>query len=136
MSCDIGKSREGLETELWRRWSDGKLGEWALLYISISMSSAHSQSFPSLYLHHSSFSNPSLALSTSQDFHLCHLASRPCHTSNSSWLVNGIFRKQHGENFITQTWLLLWLNRRVWKMNRFQMLYSTVWSTTKLSIFF
>ena len=36
------------------------------LYISISMSSAHSPTFPSLHLRHSSFSNPSVALPTSQ----------------------------------------------------------------------
>ena len=29
MICDVGKAREGLENELWRRWRDGKLGEWA-----------------------------------------------------------------------------------------------------------
>ena len=28
-SCDVGKAREGLENELWRRWSVAKLGEWA-----------------------------------------------------------------------------------------------------------
>ena len=28
-SCDIGEAKEGLENELWRRWSDWKLGEWA-----------------------------------------------------------------------------------------------------------
>ena len=85
---------EGLENELWRRWSDGKFGEWALLYISISMSSAHSPTFtvtsptsqlilqtfrrftyvtahsPTLqllHLCHSSFSNPSFASPTSQE---------------------------------------------------------------------
>ena len=31
MSCDVGKATEGLENKLWRRWSDGKVGEWALL---------------------------------------------------------------------------------------------------------
>ena len=31
MSYDVGKATEGLENELWRRWSDGKFGEWALL---------------------------------------------------------------------------------------------------------
>ena len=51
---------------------------------------AHSPTFPSLHLHHSSFSNPSVALPTSkfifqlffrsptsQALHLIHLASRP-----------------------------------------------------------
>ena len=49
MSCDVGKATEGLEKELWRRWSDGKVGEWA-----------------ELHLRYSSFSNPSVALPTSQ----------------------------------------------------------------------
>ena len=31
MSCDVGKATQGLENELWRRWSDGKVGEWAEL---------------------------------------------------------------------------------------------------------
>ena len=114
MSCGVGKARKGLENEFWRRWSYWKLGEWALLYISISMSSAHSPSFqsphlrhssfwfskisvtsptsqlilqpfprftyvtthsqtlPLLHLRHSSFSNPSFASPTSQDFPLLH----------------------------------------------------------------
>ena len=76
LSCDVGKSTEGLENELWRRWSDGK---------------AHSPTLPSLYQRHSlssnpsvtsptssSFSNPSFASPTSQALHLRHLASRPC----------------------------------------------------------
>ena len=29
MSCDVGKETKGLENELWHRWSDGKVGEWA-----------------------------------------------------------------------------------------------------------
>ena len=66
MSCDIGEAMKGLENELWQRWSDGRVGEWAPLYICISMSSAHSTNFPSLHLRRSSFSNPSVALPTSQ----------------------------------------------------------------------
>ena len=33
MSCDVGEATESLENqnELWRRWSDWMLGEWALL---------------------------------------------------------------------------------------------------------
>ena len=60
------EAKEGLENELWRGWSDGKLGEWALLYICISMSSAHSPTFLSLHLRHSSFPNHSLTLPRSQ----------------------------------------------------------------------
>ena len=37
----------------------------------------HSPTLPSLYLRHSSFSNPSFASPTSQALHLRHLASRP-----------------------------------------------------------
>ena len=28
MSCDVGKAAEGLENELWRRWSYVRFGEW------------------------------------------------------------------------------------------------------------
>ena len=28
MSCDIGEAAEGLENEMWRRWSDVRVGEW------------------------------------------------------------------------------------------------------------
>ena len=91
MSCDVGKAMEGLENDLWRRWSDGKFGEWAELIDIEIYSRAHSPTFrhftyvtnhsptlPSLYLRHSSFSNPSFASLTSQALHLRHLASRPC----------------------------------------------------------
>ena len=30
-ACVVGEAKEGLENELWRRWSSGKLGEWAEL---------------------------------------------------------------------------------------------------------
>ena len=49
MSCDVGKTTEELEKELWRRWNDGNVG-----------------TFPSLHLRYSSFPNPSVALLTSQ----------------------------------------------------------------------
>ena len=52
MNCDVGKATEGLENELWRRWSD----------------EAHSPTFRSLHLRHSSFSNPSFASPTSQEW--------------------------------------------------------------------
>ena len=29
-SCDVGEAKEGLENELWRRWSNGGVGEWAV----------------------------------------------------------------------------------------------------------
>ena len=52
---DVSEATEGLDNELWRRWTDGKV--WR-------MSSAHYPTLPSLYLRNSSFSNPSVALST------------------------------------------------------------------------
>ena len=61
MSCDVGKAVEGLENELWCRWSDVRVGEWGGRRCR-----AHSPTLPSLYLRHSSFSNPSAALHTSQ----------------------------------------------------------------------
>ena len=68
MSCDVGKAMEGLENELWRRWNDGKVGEWALPipFRHFTYVTTHSPTLPSLYLRHSSFSNPSVASPTSQ----------------------------------------------------------------------
>ena len=106
MSCDVGKAREGLENELWCRWSAWKLGEWAELYImeqslffKLSVTSptsqlilqsfpcftyitAHSSTLPLLHLRHSSFSNPSFASPTSQIFtcitwRAAHAATQP-----------------------------------------------------------
>ena len=54
-ACDVGEAKEGLENELWHRWS-----------------SAYSPSFLSLHLRHSSFSNPSVASPMSQFILLCH----------------------------------------------------------------
>ena len=28
--CDVGETKEGLENELWRRWSNGRVGEWVV----------------------------------------------------------------------------------------------------------
>ena len=64
MSCDVCKTTEGLEHELWRRWSDGKVGELAELVGEVSR--AQSPTYPSLYLRRSSFSNPSFASAMSQ----------------------------------------------------------------------
>ena len=30
MNCEIGEATEGLENELWNRWSNGRVGEWAV----------------------------------------------------------------------------------------------------------
>ena len=60
-ACDVGEANEGLENELWRRWSNGRVGEWVVTWALLIF-----QTFPSLHLRHSSFSNPSVALPTSQ----------------------------------------------------------------------
>ena len=78
MSCDVGKATEGLESELWYWWRDGKVGEWAELEVIViaelilqpfshfTYVTIHSPTLPSLYLRRSSFSNPSVASPTSQ----------------------------------------------------------------------
>ena len=81
MSCDVRKAMEGLENELWRRWNDGKVGEWTLLILQpfrhFTHVTAPSPTLPSLHLRHSSFSKPFASL-TSQALHLRRLASRQC----------------------------------------------------------
>ena len=32
-SCDVGEAKKGLDNELWRRWSNGRVGEWAVTYV-------------------------------------------------------------------------------------------------------
>ena len=95
-SRDVGETKEGLKNELWRRWSNGRVGEWAvssahspslvtsptsqLIFQSLprfTYVTAHSSTITLLHLRHSSFFNPSFASPTSRDFHLRHLASRP-----------------------------------------------------------
>ena len=112
MSCDVGKVTGVLENELWRRWCDGKVWEWAELraveqssFSKLSGTSPTShlilQPFPRftyvtthsltlllLHLRHSSFSNPSSASSTSQALNLRHLASRPWFIGKSGRLCN------------------------------------------------
>ena len=69
---------EGLENDLWCRWSEGKVGEWAELIVIViaelilqlfrhfTYVTTHSPTLPSPYLRHSSFSNPSVASPMSQ----------------------------------------------------------------------
>ena len=70
MSRDVGKATEGLENELWRRWSDGKVRKWAELILQpfrhFTNVTAHYPTLPSLYLRHNSFFNSSVASPTSQ----------------------------------------------------------------------
>ena len=119
MSCDVDKATERLENELWRRLSDGKVGDWAELIVIViaelilqifrhfTYITAHSPTLPSLYLSHSSFSNPSFASATSQALHLIHLASRPCnkcHECTSGWTSVGL---QVAESMCFMLWYLL-----------------------------
>ena len=55
MSCDVGNATEGLENELILQPSR-----------HFTYATTHSPNLPSLYLRHSSFSNPSVASPTSQ----------------------------------------------------------------------
>ena len=61
MSCDVGEVTESLENqdELWRRWSDWKLGEWAELFLQafshFTYVTAHSPTLLSLLLRHRIF---------------------------------------------------------------------------------
>ena len=32
-ACDVEEAKEGLENELWHRWSNGRVGEWAVTQI-------------------------------------------------------------------------------------------------------
>ena len=87
-ACDVGEAKEGLESELWRRWSNGRVGEWAEFRViaigelilqhfrHFTYVIAHSPTLPLLHLRHSSLSNPSFDSPTSQTLHLIHLASR------------------------------------------------------------
>ena len=98
MSCDISKATEGLENELWRRWSNGKVGEWAptfpLLHlrhswfpnpsVALTRPQLILQPFSLLQLPQSSFSNPSFASPRSQDIHSTTFPSLHLHHSSFS----------------------------------------------------
>ena len=62
MSCDVCKVTEGLENELWRRLSEELILQPFRHFTYVTI---HSPTLPSLYLRHSSFSNPSFASPTS-----------------------------------------------------------------------
>ena len=31
--CDVREAKEGLENELWRKWRNGRVGEWAVTLV-------------------------------------------------------------------------------------------------------
>ena len=89
MSCDVGEVTERLENELCYDYNY-ELSSFSKLSVTSPTSqlilqpfphftyvTAHSPTLPLLRLRHSSFSSASFASTTSQDFHLCHLVSRP-----------------------------------------------------------
>ena len=93
MNCDVGEATESLENELCCDYTY-ELCPFSKLSVTSPASrlifqpfprftyvTAHSPTLPLLHLHHSSFSNPSFASRTSQDFHLRHQASRPCESN-------------------------------------------------------
>ena len=76
MRCDVGEAKEGLENGLWRNWSNIRVGEWAVMQVKWHKGWRMSCDIRevtelilqplSFHLHHNSFSNPSVALLTSQ----------------------------------------------------------------------
>ena len=97
MSCDVGKTAEGFENELWRRWSEVRVTAHSSTLPSLylrhsSFYSPHSPTLTSLHLCHSSFSNPSAALPTSQLI-LQPSFSNPYFTSPTSQLILQPFRR-------------------------------------------
>ena len=76
-ACDVGEAKEGLQNELWCRWSNGRLCLILQPLHHFSYVTAHSPTLPLLHLSHSSFYNPSVSSPTSQTLHVRHLASRP-----------------------------------------------------------
>ena len=78
MSCDVSEVTESLENELSKLSIASPTSQLILQpFPRFTYVTAHSPTLPLLHLRHSSFSNPSFASPTSQDFHLLHLASRP-----------------------------------------------------------
>ena len=110
MNCDVSEATEGLKNELWCRWSDEngwRMSSAVYLYIyelcsfsnlshHFTYVTAHSPTLLSLYLRHSSFSNPSFTSPMSLALHLRHLASHP-------WIL-GLFQEiSHGISFFKPT---------------------------------
>ena len=124
-ACDVGEAKEGLENKLWRRWSNGRVGESSFSNLSVTSPTsqlilqpfrrftyvtAHSPTLPLLHLRHSSFSNPSFASPTSQALHLIHLASLPWkeplwRASIPGIIGSIIYTGIRNENMITSQWI-------------------------------
>ena len=63
---DVSEATEGLEKELWRRWIDERVGEWAVTKGLENEQRVILQPLPLLHVRRSSFYNPSVASPTSQ----------------------------------------------------------------------
>ena len=82
MNWAVDEATEGLKNELWREFcSFSNLSVTSPTsklilqpFLLFTYVTAHSPNLPSLYLRHSSFSNPSFASPTSQALHLVHMA--------------------------------------------------------------
>ena len=116
MSCDIGKVAEGLENELWCRWSKGISSAHSPTFLSLYLRhnsfsnpccftyiTAHYPTLLSLHLRHNSFSNPPLASPTSQALHLRHLTSLPWRIWN-----NTLKKKNEIKNTSDETIIQYW----------------------------
>ena len=75
INCEVGEATEGLEVKVSVTLPTSEL----ILqpFRRFTYVTAHSPTISSLHLRLNSFSNPSFASPTSQDFHLRLLASRP-----------------------------------------------------------
>ena len=95
-----GEAKEGLENELWHKWSNvtSPASQLILQYFRrFTYVTAHSLTLPLLHLRHSSFSNPSFASPASKALHLIHLASRPCWKLHSMTSPHRILSKYINE---------------------------------------
>ena len=116
MSCDVDEVTERLENqnELWPRWSDWKLREWAELSVTSPTSqlilqpfrrftyvTTHSPTLPLLHLRHISFSNPYVAWPTSQLI----LQSFHCFIYVTAHSLTLLFPHVHHRHFTYVTWL-------------------------------
>ena len=120
MDSDVGKATEGLENEFWLKWSNGKVGAQLIL-----------QPF-----RHNSFSNPSVALPTSQLILQCfhrftyvttHSPTLPLHDLRYGSFSNPSFasptsKAVHIRHLASHPWFFHPLNRklhhRMWFMSK------------------
>ena len=79
MSCDVGKATKGLENELWRRWSDEKVGEWAFSYVTGSSFTSYGEPPMHIYVRYKFSQN--IVADTDK-----HKAPIDCHKCSSSFL--------------------------------------------------